>query len=141
MTTRARSRAFWPAVLVGCGFAGVGAAVAFGAPGDDGRPLGIAAVVAGAVVVHDLFLAPAAHRVGSSVSKRCDPAVAGPVRAALAVSAILAVFAFPLVTGLGRRPTNSSALPLPYGRALAALLVAVWLAAAGVILARRRRSR
>jgi hypothetical protein len=84
-------------------------------------------------------VAPIAHRVGLGVSSRWRPAVAGPIRAALAVSAILLVFALPLVAGLGRRPTNSSALPLPYVRSLLLLLGGVWLVAAGVIVVRRYR--
>jgi hypothetical protein len=133
------SRAFWPAVVVGASLAAVGARIAFGAPGDDGRPLGIAAVVAGLVLAHDCVIAPISHRIGVLVSRRWPPAVAGPVRAALATSAIVVVFAVPLVAGLGRRPTNSSTLPLHYGWSLLVLLAVIWTVTAGVIAFRRRR--
>jgi hypothetical protein len=73
------------------------------------------------------------------VSRRWPPAVAGPVRAALATSAIVVVFAVPLVAGLGRRPTNSSTLPLHYGWSLLVLLAVIWTVTAGVIAFRRRR--
>jgi hypothetical protein len=126
-------------VAIGVGFAAVGARVAFGAQSDDGRPLGIAAVVAGAVIAHDLVIAPLSHRLGRSVSRRWSPAVAGPVRAALAMSAILVVFAAPLVAGLGRRPTNSSTLPLHYGWSLLVLLAGIWTVTVCVIAIRRRR--
>ncbi len=134
----APSRAFWPAVAVGCGFGAVGAAVALGAPAGDGRPIGIAAVVAGAVVVHDLVVAPVTHRVGAAISRRCGPGGAA-LRAAVAVSAVVVIFGLPLVTRVGARPTNSSALPLSYGRSVVAILAAVWLFTGGVLVVRRWR--
>jgi hypothetical protein len=136
-----RSRVFWPAIAVGVAFGAVGAVVAFGAPPDDGRPLGILAVVAGAVAVHDVLVAPVAQRIESGVSRRWRPGVAGPVRGALAVSAVIALVALPLVGGFGRRPTNSSALPLPYDRSLVLLLAGVWLVAGVVIVLRRAKHR
>jgi hypothetical protein len=141
MSEPPRSRAFWPAVAFGTGLAAVGAVVAFDAPPDDGRPLGILAVVAGAIVAHDFLIAPATYRVGAAVSRRWRAGVAGPLRAALAISAVVVVFALPLVAGLGGRPTNDSALPLPYARSLIALLAVVWLSAAAVIAIRVARRR
>jgi hypothetical protein len=86
-----------------------------------------------------LVIAPISHRIGVAVSRRWPPTIAGPVQAALAVTAILVVFAAPLVAGLGRRRTNSSTLPLHYGWSLLALLAVIWTVTAGVIALRRRR--
>jgi hypothetical protein len=139
VTEPPRSRLFWPSVVVGAGFAGVGAAVVFAAPADDGRPLGIAAIVAALVLAHDVLVAPLTHATGRFAARRLPADAVGPIRGALAVTAVLVLFAVPLVAGLGRRPTNSSTLPMRYYPALAVLIGAVWLVAGAVILARRHR--
>jgi hypothetical protein len=130
---------FWPSVVIGAGFAGVGAAIVFGAPAGDGRPLGIAIVVAALLLAHDVVLAPLAHLTGRHVARRLPAAAVGPVRGALAVSAVLALFALPLLGGFGRRPTNSSTLPMRYYPALGVVIAAVWLVAGAAILRRRHR--
>jgi hypothetical protein len=66
-----------------------------------------------------------------------------PVATAAATSAVLTVFAWPLLRRYGNHPLNASALPRDYGRNLAVVLVAVWATAAAVVavrIVRRRRS-
>jgi hypothetical protein len=130
---------FWPSVVIGAGLAGVGALVSFGAPGRDGHPLGIAAAVAALLLAHDVVLAPLAHVTGRRVARRLPAGAVGPVRGALAVSAVLVLFALPLLGGFGRRPTNSSTLPMSYYPALGVLVAAVWLVAGVLVLRWRHR--
>jgi Na+-translocating ferredoxin:NAD+ oxidoreductase RnfE subunit len=95
----------------------------------------------GAGVAHDAVLAPLFVTVG--LLTRVVPERARiPIRIALAASAIVSVFAWPLVQGWGRRDANPSALPLDYGRNLAGALVAIWVAAlVAVIVGSRRHPR
>ena len=55
----------------------------------------------------------------------------GPVQAALAISAIVALFAYPLVRAYGLAANNPTSLPHNYGRNLLVVLGLVW-AVAGV---------
>jgi hypothetical protein len=85
---------------------------------------------------HDLLLAPVALGAGFLIG-RVVPAVArGPVRTATAATALFAVFSYPLIRRWGRRPTNSSTLPLDYGRNVTIVLAIVWTLALVVILQR-----
>ena len=79
----------------------------------------------GAGIVHDALLAPVFVLVGFATT-RVPHAARTPIRLALAASALLTVFAWPLVQGWGRRAANPSALPLDYGRNLVVSLVAIW---------------
>jgi MFS family permease len=135
----APSRWFWPAVVAGAGGALVGVAVV-AHDVDDANPVGLVAVLAGLLVLHDAVLGPVAHRVAGRLGRRRRP---GALAAALAVSAVVVGIALPLVLGLGRRPTNSSTLPLAYGRNLLVVLAAVWGVAgvASLVAARRRAGR
>ena len=137
--TATRSRWFWPAFVVGW-VVMIGAGI--GAVTDD-RRANLPALIRYIVVfdvVHDLAVAPIALAVGWLVT-RLVPAVArGPVRAALAMSAIVAVFAYPLVRRLGARATNSSALPLDYGPNVLIVIASIWSVAASVIALRIART-
>jgi hypothetical protein len=85
---------------------------------------------------HDLVIAPLAVLLGWLVGRMVPRVARGPVRAGLAMTALLIIFSYPLMTRWGRRPTNSSTLPLDYGRNLTIVIVVVWLIAAAVIVRR-----
>ena len=101
------------------------------------RPEGQLAFLATGLLVHDLLLLPVAIGVGALLGHWLPRWAQGIVRAAAIATAALVVVAFPFVVGAGRRPDDPSALPLDYGRGLAVLLVAVWLAAGTTVLVRR----
>ncbi|MDP9451961.1 MAG: hypothetical protein M3P97_00905 [Actinomycetota bacterium] len=109
----------------------------------DTRPAQLARFLAGGILVHDLVVVPlallAAVAVARSVPNRWRPYV----QAALVVIAGLSVFAFPLVRGYGRIPSNPTALPHDYRANLAMAIAAVALLTAvlGVARSGRRRFR
>jgi hypothetical protein len=132
--TSARGRWFWLALGVGWAVmvgAGVGAVL-------DSHNANLAALVRYVVifdVVHDLTIAPLVVAVAWLAGRWLPPVALGPVRGALALTAIVIVFATPLVRRF-TRTVNSSALPLDYGRNVVIVLGVVWVAAAGVIVVR-----
>jgi hypothetical protein len=107
----------------------------------DVRPLRHLLFLAGVLVAHDAVLLPTAIGVGALIGRFVPAAARGGVRAAAFITAALLVVAVPLVLGFGRRPDDPSALPLHYGRGLAAMLALVWTAALTGPLVRRRVSR
>ena len=137
--TNDRSRLFVPAFVIGWAVIIVGAMRAL----DDARdahPFALVVHVVAFDLGHDVLLVPTALAIGWLIG-RFVPAIArGPVRAALAVSAMFAIFSYPLIRRWGRRPTNSSTLPLAYGTNLAIVLAVVWLTAAGIVVRRSRRT-
>jgi hypothetical protein len=105
----------------------------------DSRNANLPAVVRYIVVfdvVHDAVVAPLAVALAWIVGRWAPRAVRGPVRAALALTAIVAVFSYPLVRRLGERTTNDSALPLDYGRNILIVLAVIWVGAAAVVAVR-----
>jgi hypothetical protein len=126
---------FWTGLAVG------GALMAYAAQGivaEAGatNPPALVRLVLGAAVVHDGLVAPVATLVALVLAWRAPAWWGRPVGAALALSAGLAVFAYPLLRGFGRRDDNPSALPRDYARNLVAVLLAVWIAAAVAVLRR-----
>jgi hypothetical protein len=97
--------------------------------------------VVGGAVVHDLLVAPIATVVALAIWRHAPRRWAGPVAAALAIIAVLVVFAYPLLRGFGRRSANVSALPRDYWAGVAVVLAAVWSAAAAVVVWRTVRQR
>jgi hypothetical protein len=133
---------FWGALALGWVVLAYGI---WGVFADAGRtsPLQLAGYVVGFAVVHDVVVVPIAVAAGWLAARWLPEVSRGPLCGALALSALVIVFAYPLVRRLGARPTNSSALPLDYSRNLAVVLGAVWLVAGLIVLARivRRRRR
>jgi di/tricarboxylate transporter len=135
-------RAFWIGLAAGW------AVMAFGVAGlianrADTKPFEVTYRFLELAVVHDAVAAPLAYVVGAIATHWLPAIVRGPVRGALALSAIVIVFALPLVQRLGARQ-NSSVLPLAYGPNLATVLGGIWLATAAVVarrLLKRRRHR
>jgi hypothetical protein len=135
-------KAFWIGLAAGW------AVMAFGVAGlianrADTKPFEVAYRFVELALIHDAVVAPLAFMVGAIATHWLPSIVRGPVRGALALSAIVIVFALPLVQRLGARD-NSSVLPLAYGPNLAIVLAAIWLATAGVVarrLVKRRQQR
>ena len=136
-----RSRWFWPALVAGWGLIAVGVIGMF-AQRDRTEPLQLVRYVIGFLLVHDLVVAPVVIAGGWVVSRFVPPAVRGPLRGALALSALIVAFSWPLLRRYGEHATNDSALPLDYGRTVPIVLAVVWVAAAAVaarrIIAARR---
>lgn len=127
-------RVFWITTAIGWS---VMAGAVIGAFGDrrDAQPTVLARWLVGSALLHDLLWLPIIAIVGAVLARvgRRDR-VPGPVRWAIATSAVLAVIAWPFVRGYGRNPGNPSLLPRNYAHGLVAYLVLTWLLA-GVALA------
>ncbi|MDT0444981.1 hypothetical protein [Streptomyces johnsoniae] len=104
-----------------------------GGPAD--APRQVAVWLAGAVVLHDLALAPLVLAAGLVVRRL--PARRA-VRGGLIVAGCLTLVALPPLLRPGE-PRNATALPLDYGRNLVLLLAATALAAAAAAAWRRAR--
>lgn len=111
---------------------------------EDVRDLGDVLVwLGGAVVLHDVVIAPVVLLVGLLVVRG---GVRGPVRGALLVAGALTTVALPVLLRPGKT-ANSSVLPLDYPRNWLIALVAVatvtalWLAVRGFGRGRRRTDR
>ncbi len=137
---RPSARVFVPTLLIGWAIISFGAHSALG-DARDAHPFALAVHIVTFDLVHDLVIAPALF-LGAWALGKVTPAVArGPVRAAAAATVLYIAIAYPLIRRWGRRPTNSSTLPLNYGRNLTIVIVAVWLIAATVIGRRVRSAR
>lgn len=106
------------------------------------RPGDLARFVVGGALLHDLLVAPlvigaAAVVVGRAVPKRARAVV----QAALVVSAVVALFSYPLVRAYGLATNNPTSLPHDYAANLLAVLGVVWATAAVLVLVRLRASR
>ena len=121
-------RLFWAAAAVGWAVMGAGAWGLL-SHAERTRPADAARFVLGLAVGHDLLLAPVVVLLGWGVARVVPRRVRGTVQAALVVSAVVLLFAFPFVRGYGRVSTNPSVLPRDYGRGTAVVLAAVWGAA------------
>jgi len=107
----------------------------------DTRPGNLARFVVGGALLHDLVVAPlvivAAVVVGKAVPGRARAVVQG----ALVVSAVVALFSYPLVRAYGLAANNPTSLPHDYAANLLAVLGLVWAVAAVLALVRLRRAR
>jgi hypothetical protein len=106
----------------------------------DTRPANLAKFVLGGALLHDLLVAPVAVLVGVLIARAVPAPARGPVQAALAVSAIIAVFAYPLVRGYGLAANNPTSLPHNYGLNLVVVLGVVWAVTAAAVVMRLKRS-
>ena len=107
----------------------------------DTRPANLARFVVGGALLHDLVVAPlvilAAVVVGRAVPGRARAVVQG----ALVVSAVVALFSYPLVRAYGLATRNPTSLPHDYAANLLAVLGVVWAVAAVLVLIRLRGGR
>lgn len=130
---------FWAGMIIGLGV------IAFGVRGlllhlRFTRVVNLATFFGASGVAHDAVWAPLLVAGAVATSHLAVP-VRRTVRVALVLSAGLVVFAFPVLHGYDGRETNPSALPLDYGRNVAAVLVTLWLGVAVVLLVKRRAAR
>jgi hypothetical protein len=95
----------------------------------------------GGVLAHDLIVAPVAALVGLALTRLVRAPYRAVVQGALLVSSAVLLSSLPLWRGYGGAPGNPSVDPLPYGRNLALVLGAIWLAAGALIAARATRAR
>lgn len=128
---------FWVSAALGWAVIGVGLRGIFEKHVDT-RPGELARFVVGGALLHDLLVAPVVIVVGVVVAR----AVRGPARslvqAALVVTAVVALFAYPLVRAYGLATNNPTSLPRNYGANLLVVLGLVWAAAALLVLRRLR---
>ncbi|HVL04776.1 MAG TPA: hypothetical protein VM388_02230 [Acidimicrobiales bacterium] len=106
----------------------------------DTRPADLARFVVGGALLHDLLVAPLAIVAGVLVARAVPTPARAPVQAALAVSAIVALFAWPLVRAYGLAAGNPTSLPHNYGRNLLVVLGVVWAVAGGAVILRLKRA-
>jgi hypothetical protein len=98
----------------------------------------------GLLLVHDFVVAPLVHLAGRRLRDRAPAAWRWPVQLGLVTSGVLVLASVPVLYGVGRatQPCNFSALPGNYPRALAGVLLAVWLGVLTIgLLSARSRTR
>ncbi len=137
---RPRGAVFWVAAGVGWVVMAFGVWGLFDNEGNT-KPALLVRWVLGTLLVHDLLIVPVVIAVGALVGWLLPPRWRGPVRGALALSALAVLFSYPLWRGFGRRPGDPSALPLDYADSLLVVLAVIWVGAAAVLVARWGRAR
>ncbi len=105
----------------------------------DTRPANLAKFVLGGALLHDLLIAPLIIGVGILVARSVPGRARAVVQGALAVSGIVALFAYPLVRAYGLAANNPTSLPHNYTANLLVVLGLVWAVAAGLVILRLRR--
>jgi hypothetical protein len=134
---------FWVAMALG-GLASLVGTIGLMRTVGDGLVSFVTFFVGGALLI-DLVAVPLASAIGG-IGRRYVPATVWPaVRGALVATATLALFAAPLVTGMGGKPDNPSLRPRDYGSGLLTAIIAVWLGSApmaiiGLAVSNRRTS-
>jgi hypothetical protein len=93
------------------------------------RPLVWLRWLVGLLLVHDFVVAPLVHLAGRRVRDRAPAAWRWPLQVGLVASGVLALASLPVLYGAGRatQPGNVSVLPGHYPRALAGVLLLLWL--------------
>lgn len=134
------SRLYLPALVVGWLVMAVGLRGLFVNRGAV-NPVRWAALFFGSALVHDLVVAPLAIAVALVVSRFVPSRIRPFLQAGLIVSAVVALFAFPLVRGYGRRTGAPTILPLDYGRGLLIVLAVVWATVIALFLLRVMRAK
>ena len=137
MSTVPRPSRFWISAAVGWAVIGWGV---FGIFSNrlDTRPANLAKFVVGGALLHDLLVAPLVILAGVLVARAVPARARGTVQAALVVSGIVALFAWPLVRAYGLAANNPTSLPHNYGLNLLIVLGVVWAVAAAVIVLKFR---
>jgi hypothetical protein len=93
----------------------------------------------GALLAHDLIVAPVVFSIAALVVSRIPARFRGPIQGGLLASGTLALVSFPFVRGYGRTPENPTVLPNNYAWGVAATLAMVWIVVAVVVAWRRFR--
>lgn len=106
----------------------------------DTRPAQLARFVVAGALLHDLVVAPVVVVVGVVVARTVPRRGRPVVQGALVVSAIVALFSYPLVRAYGLEVNNPTSLPHNYARNLLLVLGLVWAGAAVALVLRLRKS-
>ena len=130
---------FWSCLAVGSVVMGFGLVSLFSKAGAT-KPLNFTVFFIGLALVHDLLLAPATIAIATGLRGVSARTGRGLLFGALLVSAVVVLFASPLLFGWGAQPDNPSFLPRNYALGLALVLALVWGVAAVLLLGRRRRT-
>ncbi len=104
----------------------------------DTRPGNLAAFVVGGALLHDLVVAPLVILAAVVVGRAVPGRARAVVQAALVVSAVVALFSYPLVRAYGLAANNPTSLPHDYATNLLLVLGVVWAVAAGLAVLRLR---
>ena len=97
-----------------------------GALADPGlNPGGVLLFLAGVLIGHDAIWMLVVLGAGAALTRFVPHRHRTAAGTAAISAAAVTVVAFPLVLGFGRQADNPSALPLPYGRNLAVILLVV----------------
>ena len=105
----------------------------------DTRPGNLARFVVGGALLHDLIVAPLVIVVAVLVGRAVPGRARAVVQGALVVSAVVALFSYPLVRAYGLATNNPTSLPHDYATNLLVVLGVVWAVAAALVVARMRR--
>lgn len=105
----------------------------------DTRPANLAHFVVAGALLHDLVVAPVVIVLGVLVVRAVPGRSRAAVQAALAVSAIVTLFAYPLVRGYGLATNNPTSEPHNYTANLLIVLAFVWAVALTVVVVVHRR--
>ncbi len=128
---------FWLSAVMGWAVIGVGVRGIFEKHVDT-RPGQLARFVVGGALLHDLVVAPLVI-LAATLLARAVPGRARPlVQAAVVVSAVVALFAYPLVRAYGLATNNPTSLPHNYTANLLVVLGLVWVVAAALTVRRLR---
>ena len=92
----------------------------------DTRPASLARFVIGGALVHDVLVAPVVILAGVAVARAVPRRVRPMVQGALVVTAVVALFSYPLVRGYARLTRNPTSLPHNYATNLAVVVGTVW---------------
>lgn len=107
----------------------------------DTRPASLARFVVGGALLHDLVVAPLVLLVAFGVTRTVPRRARPVIQAAIVITAVVALFSYPLVRAYGRATHNPTSLPHNYALNLTIVLSAVWAIAGIFILLRTRRLR
>ena len=120
---------FWTLTLLGVAIIGFGAFGIWTHRGDGVLDLRLRPWLTwfvGAIVLHDLVIAPIVLLIGRGLRFVRPRLLRGPLQVGLALTALLTLMAFPLLRGYGARAVSPSQLPRDYVSGWLVLLAAVW---------------
>lgn len=135
----ATPKSFWIGLLIG------GAVATFGVYGlltsSGTRPDDSLRWVLGGLIAHDAILAPVVFAIAWVAARKISRPTRALFTPAILISAMVLLFAFPLVRGYGYRPDNLSLLPHDYVTNTVVLIGVIWLVTALAYVVRRIRGK
>ncbi len=128
---------FWISAAAGWVVIGVGLRGIF-AHSIDTRPSNLAKFVVAGALLHDLLIAPVVIVLGVALARAVPGRARATVQGALVVTAVVALFSYPLVRAYGLATNNPTSEPHNYALNLMIVLGVVWAAAAALVVRRLR---